>query len=334
MINYNYVDLFAGVGGLSLGFDRAGFKNALSVEIDKTFAKNYSLNLKNHNMICKDIKSISDDEIIILTGNKDIDVVIGGPPCQGFSIAGNIGRTFLDDPRNYLFKEFVRFVNVLKPRLFLLENVAAMEKHNNGVTLNTIKNEFERIGYDIKHSVLNSKYFNVPQERRRIVIVGTSKANTFIFPTGNENFISVEQAIKDLPPLKSGESSCIPNHSAMNHSVQMLEKMKYVQDGGNRKDIPPELRPKSGDARKYVRYNSKKPSMCITGDMRKVFHYNQNRALTNRELARLQTFPDSFTFIGNNGKIQQAIGNAVPPNLAYELAEKVKECLNGEISEN
>ena len=114
----------------------------------------------------------------------------------------------------------------------------------------------------------------------------------------------------------------------MNHSSQMLAKMKYVKDGGNRMDIPPELRPKSGDARKYIRYNSKKPSICITGDMRKVFHYNQNRALTNRELARIQTFPDDFIFVGNNGKIQQGIGNAVPPNLAYALAVKIREVLN------
>ena len=165
-------------------------------------------------------------------------------------------------------------------------------------------------------------------------MVGTKGRNDFEFPLENNEFISIEEAIGDLPVLKSGETSNIPNHNAMNHSNQMLKKMKYVKDGGNRFDIPVELRPKSGDARKYIRYNSKKPSVCITGDMRKVFHYNQNRALTNRELARIQTFPDDFTFIGNNGKIQQAIGNAVPPNLAFELAVKVKEILNDNLSEN
>ncbi len=113
----------------------------------------------------------------------------------------------------------------------------------------------------------------------------------------------------------------------MNHSAQMLKKMSYVKDGGDRYDIPKELRPKSGDVRKYIRYDSKKPSICITGDMRKVFHYEQNRALTCRELARIQSFPDSFVFEGTSIQIQQQIGNAVPPKLAYLLAKQVKEAL-------
>ena len=331
---YKYIDLFAGIGGLSLGFDRAGFTNLFSVEYDKVFAENYSLNLKNHKMICKDIREISDEDIKMLVGNNIVDIIIGGPPCQGFSIAGNIGRTFLDDPRNYLFKEFVRFVQIARPKMFLLENVAAMETHNNGRTIEAIKNAFREIGYEIKNKVLNSKYYNVPQERRRIFLVGMEGSNIFEFPAENATLVSVEQAIGDLPILASGESSNIPNHIAMKHSQQMLEKMKYVKDGGNRYDIPPDLRPQSGDARKYIRYSSKKPSVCITGDMRKVFHYSQNRALTNRELARIQTFPDDFTFVGNNGKIQQAIGNAVPPNLAYLLALKIREVLDGEISKD
>jgi DNA (cytosine-5)-methyltransferase 1 len=334
MKKYNYVDLFAGVGGLSLGFDKAGFNNVFAVEYDKVFAENYALNLKNHNMICKDIKEINETEIKKLVNNRKIDIIIGGPPCQGFSIAGNIGRTFLDDPRNHLFKEFVRFVDIIKPKMFLLENVSAMEKHNNGKTLSSIKEEFERIGYKLKYKVLNTKYYNVPQERRRIVIVGMLNNNNFEFPTESQKLITVKEAIGDLPVLESGQSSNVPNHNAMKHSAQMLEKMKYIKDGGNRYDIPIEIRPKSGDARKYIRYNSSKPSICITGDMRKVFHYNQNRALTNRELARLQTFPDDFTFVGNNDKIQQAIGNAVPPNLAYLLALKIKEVLDGKISKD
>ena len=158
MITYNYIDLFAGIGGLSLGFDKAGFRNLFSVEYDNIFADNYILNLKNHKMICKDIKQINDNEIIALVGENKVDIIIGGPPCQGFSIAGNIGRNFLDDPRNYLFKEFVRFVKIIKPTMFLLENVSAMEKHNNGKTLDTIKNEFRKLGYEIKYKILNSKF--------------------------------------------------------------------------------------------------------------------------------------------------------------------------------
>ena len=142
--------------------------------------------------------------------------------------------------------------------------------------------------------------------------------------------MTIKEAIDDLPKLESGESSDIPNHIAMNHSKQMLEKMKYVKDGGNRLDIPEEIRPKSGDLRKYIRYDSKKPSVCVTGDMRKIFHYNQNRALTCRELARIQTFPDNFVFLGNSGKIQQQIGNAVPVKLAEQIASQVREVLDSE----
>ena len=279
----------------------------------------------------RDIKDISNEEIKNVIGNKKVDVIIGGPPCQGFSLAGNIGRSFIDDERNRLFNEFVRFVEILKPKMFVLENVAAMEKHNNGKTIKEIVSSFEEIGYTVKYKVLNSADYGIPQERRRIFIVGEKGTeNNFNYPIKKSKKVTIKEAIDDLPPLESGEFSNIPNHIAMNHSKQMLEKMKYVKDGGDRNDIPEELRPKSGDLRKYIRYNSKKPSVCVTGDMRKIFHYSQNRALTCRELSRIQTFPDDFIFIGNSGKIQQQIGNAVPVKLAEQIASQVKEVLDSE----
>ena len=264
-------------------------------------------------------------------GNNKIDVIIGGPPCQGFSIAGKIGRNFIDDERNQLFKEFVRFVEVIKPRIFVMENVAALKTHNKGKTIEEIVKEFERVGYTVKYDVLNAVNYGVPQQRRRIFVIGTlDKENKFNFPEKTTKQITIAEALKGLPKLESGETSDIPNHNAMNHSKQMLEKMSYVKDGGNRNDIPEDIRPKSGDIRKYIRYNSNEPSICITGDMRKVFHFNQNRALTGRELARIQTFPDDFIFKGNAGKVQQQIGNAVPPKLAFQIANSVKEVLDNE----
>jgi DNA (cytosine-5)-methyltransferase 1 len=217
--------------------------------------------------------------------------------------------------------------------MFMMENVAALETHNKKKTISEIISEFEKIGYQVKYKVLNSADYGIPQNRRRIFIIGTTGKNNFQFPLKNNKKITIKEAIEDLPKLKSGEKSNIANHKAMNHSKQMLEKMSYIPDGGDRKFIPEDLRPASGDIRKYVRYDSKKPSFCITGDMRKVFHYNQNRALTCRELARIQTFPDSFIFKGKDGKVQQQIGNAVPVLLANKLAEQVKRVLlNGEIS--
>lgn len=324
----NVVDIFSGAGGMSLGFEQAGFKTLLAVESDPDYAKTYQKNFKSTKMLVKDIQTIEISEITEIISQNIVDVLIGGPPCQGFSIAGNIGRKFLDDSRNYLFLEFARFVEILNPRVFVLENVARMMTHNDGKTLKEIVSKFLELGYEIKYEILNSSDYGVPQHRRRIFIVGTLKKNGFVFPNPSKSRISIKDAIDDLPPLGNNEQSNIPNHSSMNHSTQMLTKMKYVKDGGNRFDIPHDLRPNSGDARKYIRYNSNLPSFCVTGDMRKIFHYNQNRALTPRELARLQTFPDKFVFEGNSIKIQQQIGNAVPPLLAKKIAIQVRKYLN------
>lgn len=323
----NYIDLFSGAGGLGLGFEQQGFQNVFSVELNKEIAKTYKYNFPKNHLIIDDIRNISNAQIKKLQENKLIDVIVGGPPCQGFSIAGNIGRKFIDDPRNHLFKEFVRVVDVIKPKIFVMENVAHMATHNHGKTIKEICNEFRNIGYHVQYKVLNAVNYGVPQNRRRIFVVGTSNNLKFGYPTPSFNFSTVEQAIDNLPKLRNGEKSNIPNHFAMNHSTQMLKKMSYVKEGKGREDIPLPLRPKSGDARKYIRYERKKPSITITGDMRKVFHYNQNRALSPRELARIQSFPDSFIFQGTSISMQQQIGNAVPPLLGKAIAGSVKQAL-------
>lgn len=219
----NYVDLFSGAGGLSLGFDMAGFNNVFAVEYDKKIAKTYKRNFPTHNLLVKDIQEITDDEIITLQQNQEVDVVIGGPPCQGFSLAGRIGRSFVEDKRNYMFKEFARVVKVIDPKMIVMENVARMMSHNKGQTILEIKAEFESLGYNVQYKVLQAADYGVPQKRQRIFIVGT-KNKEFNFPTPIGKTITVKEAIGDLPPLKSGERSEVPNHFAMNHSSQMLKK--------------------------------------------------------------------------------------------------------------
>ena len=130
----NYIDLFSGAGGMSLGFDKAGFNNIFSIDIEPKFCETYKFNFPHHNLIQKDITELSNEEIKSLTGNKIIDVVIGGPPCQGFSMAGNIGRKFVDDSRNQLFREFARVVEIIQPKYFVMENVARLFTHNKGET--------------------------------------------------------------------------------------------------------------------------------------------------------------------------------------------------------
>lgn len=293
---FSTLDLFSGAGGFTLGFsEEPEFDIQLSIDFDSKLSETYVKNFPHIRHMNRDILSFSDEEIFQLKNKYNFDVIIGGPPCQGFSMAGQVGRKEIQDDRNDLFKGYLKFVNIIKPKIFIMENVAKLETHNKGQTLRNIIKMFKTIGYKITYKVLNAKDYGVAQNRRRIFIVGTLKEG-FLFPEALNYTLTVKDVIGDLPVLGSGETSNIPNHNAMKHSQQMLEKMSYIKDGGNRNDIPETLRPTTGDIRKYIRYNSNEPSVCITGDMRKVFHYNQNRALTNRELARIQSFPDTNIF--------------------------------------
>lgn len=324
-----YIDLFCWAGWFSLGFDNAWFKNIFSVDVEQNFCKTYKKNFPYHNLVQKDIKNLTDKEIVDLLNGKKVDVIVWWPPCQGFSIAWNIARKFIDDPRNLLFKEFVRVVNIVKPNYFVMENVARLYTHNKGETKNEIINDFKKIWYIVEAKILNSADFGVPQIRKRVIFIWTKINNKIIFPSKTTtNYRTVEDALHDLPILKSGEKSNIKNHTAMKHSEQMLSKMGFITNGWDRYDIPENLRPKSWDIRKYIRYNSNAPSITITGDMRKVFHYSQNRALTVRELARIQSFPDSFVFEGTQISQQQQVWNAVPPIMAKEIANIIKNMMS------
>ena len=325
----NYIDLFCGAGGFSKGFDEESFENIFSNDCEKDFCKTYRENFPKHKLVEDKIENLSKKKILDLVKGKKIDVIIGGPPCQGFSIAGNIGRKFIDDPRNHLFKEFVRIVDIIKPNFFVMENVERLFNHNNSKTKISIIKKFEEIGYYVECKVLNSLDYMVPQNRRRVVFIGSKVTKEIQFPTKHsKDSLTIKNAIGDLPKLKSGQKSKVKNHIAMNHSEQMLKKMSFVKDGSGRETIPKNIRPKSGDVRKYIRYDSSKPSICITGDMRKVFHYSQNRALTVRELARIQTFSDSFIFKGSTISQQQQIGNAVPPKMARAIAKTLRIMTN------
>ncbi|MEF3077371.1 DNA cytosine methyltransferase [Winogradskyella poriferorum] len=319
-----YIDLFSGAGGFSLGFDNKGFQNVFSVDIEPSFCETYNHNFPNHNLIQKDICDVTDGELKYLKEYDKIDVVIGGPPCQGFSIAGNIGRKFIDDPRNKLFKEFVRVVQVVEPTYFVMENVARLYNHNKGNTRNEIINDFENLGYKVECKILNSADYGVPQVRKRVIFIGTKNSQKILFPKKEvDRYVTVKEALSSYPKLESGQESKIPNHIAMSHSEQMLHKMSFVSDGGDRNEIPEQIRPKSGDVRKYIKYSSDKPSVTVTGDMRKIFHYEQNRALTVRELAKLQSFPDDFEFKGTKISQQQQVGNSVPPRMAEAIASVI-----------
>lgn len=321
---FTYIDLFSGAGGFSLGFDKAGFKNVFSVDREPEFCETYKFNFPNHKLIQKDITKLTKKEILNLVNNRKVDVIIGGPPCQGFSIAGNIGRRFLNDERNYLFKEFARVVKIVNPKFIIIENVARLYNHNGGKTRNDIINEFKKIGYHVECKVINTVDYGIPQIRRRIIFMGSRITKNLPFP---ESKVEKYTTVKEVLEKYIRKRNWYENHIPMNHTQQMLKKMSYVKDGGSRLQIPTYLRPKSGDVRKYIRYNSNAPSICITGDMRKVFHYSQNRALTVRELATLQSFPDNFVFQGTSISQQQQVGNSVPPSMAEIIANTLVKVL-------
>lgn len=332
-MNFNIVSLFSGAGGMDLGFKNKGYDIELAVEIDKNFASTYQHNISD-DILITDINSI-DNSYFNKFRNK-VFGVIGGPPCQGFSLAGNNARNFIDDPRNYLFKRFLEIVEIINPSFVLIENVANIMKHHNGNTVKEIEKVLNDLGYIVCYDVIDSKFFEIPQSRRRFLLVAyknSIKDFTFSSLNQNTNFKTIGDAIDDLPSLNSGESSeNIYNHISMNHTEQMLKKMKYIPEGGNRNHIPESIRPKSGDQRKYIRLDRNQVGYCVTGDMRKIFHYRDNRALTVRELARLQTFPDWFEFKGPSISQQQQVGNAVPVKLAEKIAERIKNIY--EISNN
>lgn len=321
---YKFIDLFSWAWWLSHWFIKAWYKQVFSVEIMPDYADTYKKNFPFHELIQKDISIISEKEILSKVDWQEIDVIIWWPPCQWFSMAWNIGRNFVDDPRNHLFKEFLRVVKIVKPKMFLMENVARLFTHNQWQTKQEIINSFESIWYKVSVGVIDSSCFWVPQVRRRVFFIWSLEEKVDI-PIWNNSKLSLLEAIDHFPRLKSWEKSKIKNHNAMNHSKQMLTKMWFITDGWNREEIPEKIRPKSWDARKYIKYNSRKPSITITGDMRKVFHYNQNRALTVRELASIQTFPEDFVFMGASISQQQQVWNAVPPQLSYEIAKYLKK---------
>lgn len=351
--NLTYVDLFAGAGGLSIGLERAGFEQQHAVEVDEdaraTFANNRD-GIETDD-ITGDIREVNSTEIPELVGQNSVDLVAGGPPCQGFS---EVVSPDGSDERNHLFTYFVDWVNELRPKAALFENVRGMQKTAGGKFLDAVKESFDNIGYEVTHRVVTASDFGVPQHRRRLVVLAT-KAKTPNNPLDGFEINPVEipsviDGIGDLPELESGEEATeyaqppetvlqrdlrgdndkLTAHEAANHSDDMVEMISHIPDGGNRTAIPDELQPESGYHNSYSRLDSQEPAVAITSNMSKpssarCIHPFQDRGLTPREGARLQTFPDSYHFEGGLVSVRQQIGNAVPPYLGEALGYYLKE---------
>lgn len=339
-------DLFAGVGGMSEGFRQAGFEIAFAVEFDKDIAKAYKLNHKGTDVYAEDICQI--DVEALHKKHPHIDVIIGGPPCQGFSQKGK--RLSLDDPRNYLFQQYVRFVKEFAPKYFVLENVPNIITTSNGYFKNQIVEAFEQLGYQVKYGILTATDFGVPQDRRRAVFIGELGKNTTEFPKQNGKHTTIKDAIYDLPFIASGEGEEIStydkmptteyqremrgnckvlyNHVATAHSKLALERLALIPKGAGKEVLPPEHRTKSIYSGTWCRLLEDGIAATITTrfdtpSSGRFTHPILDRCLTTREAARLQSFPDDYIFYGTKTIQMKEVGNAVPPLLSKAIALEI-----------
>ena len=346
MKKYNVIDLFCGAGGLSCGFERAGYNILLGIDNDKKALETFELNHNGAKSICGDITQVSyEKDIKPLIGDASIDVIIGGPPCQGMYLSGP--RKF-DDPRNKLYLSYIRLVDEIRPRAFVIENVPGLVGLFGGQIKDSIIEKFTDMGYKIQHKILCSADYGVPQLRRRVVFVGY-RDGEFQYPLENENYVSCEMALSDLPPLVDTlgaeempyatsaqndyqrimreKSDIVHNHVAANHSEKVQEIIALVPAGGNYKDLPDEYRNTRNFHVAWTRFPDNRPAPTIDTGHRHHFHYKYNRVPTVRECARIQSFPDDFVFLGNKTQQFRQVGNAVPPLMAEVIARQITKLL-------
>lgn len=347
------IDLFCGAGGMSYGFEKAGFNSILAIDKWEDAIVTYNENRKNKVGTTVDIHDFSNEDLTKIAQAHDVVGIIGGPPCQGFSL---VGTRETNDPRNSLYMEYVRFVNVVKPKFFVLENVPgllSMEKHK---YRDDIIKRFTELGYNVNYSTLTASEYGVPQNRKRVFFIGLrkdiiDKNNFFDFNLiEKKDEVSTSMAISDLPTLRDElvsviydkqatneyqklmrtGSKVLSNHEGTAHTEQTKKIISLVPDGGGIKDLPEEFYKIRNYNNAFKRMNSKLPSSTIDCGHRNYFHYKENRVPTVRESARIQSFPDVYKFKGSKTSQYTQVGNAVPPLLAYAIAKQLLKYINNE----
>lgn len=363
------VDLFCGAGGLSEGFRQAGFEVVAGSDFDETAGKTFAATHPEAKFIGGRIQDLSVSRLLRETGLKpgQLDVLVGGPPCQGYSVY-NHGRG-TDDPRAGLFREYLRIVKGLKPRWLVMENVSGLTSIANGAIIREIKTEMNRLGYEVDFRILKAEEYGVPQERRRIFFIANRTGADILFPTPTHGkdllpFVTIWDAISDLPAVENGNGDnmqkyasapknsyqkelrrnlrSVSNHSAPKLGKLNLERMQHIPAGGSWRDIPFDLLPtgmqraKRSDHTKRYGRPFKTDLACTILTKCDVhwgayIHPEQDRAITVREAARLQSFPDTFEFQGSRTDQYVQVGNAVPPLLGRAVAKALIEAERVEV---
>ena len=352
------IDLFAGVGGLSLGFEMEGFNVLLANEYDPSIAEAYIRNRDNPNMIVADIKSLPIKETFGKYREK-VTVVVGGPPCQGYSQKGQ--RKTINDDRNFLFRYFVEVVREVQPLYFVMENVPNLLTAENGYFKNEIITLFRDMGYTVNADVLCAANYGVPQNRNRAFIIGKRGGQVPVsMPVKEKAMTTIWDSISDLNYLASGEgineqdylnepmseyqkrmragSQKLYGHVATNHSEVALTRMRMIPPKGGKECLPPEQLTKSIYSGTWERMDADDVSVTITTRFDtpasgKFMHPYLNRAITVREAARIQSFPDTFHFYGTKTSQMKQVGNAVPPLLAQAVAKAILKDMEMECHE-
>jgi DNA (cytosine-5)-methyltransferase 1 len=365
------IDLFCGCGGLSSGFEQAGFQVLAGLDKNAIALGTYKKNFPASKALHVDLSEFDPARLVrtFRLGRGMLDCLIGGPPCQGFSKNVPAARRFLEDPRNLLMKIFLEFVERLLPKTVLIENVAEMMRAYNGAVKEEIVRRLTDIGYEVQSAVLNAAWFGVPQLRRRAFFVATRTKHAVTFPSRSHHapdreptlldicvpYVRVKDAISDMVPLSAGEGTdpseygskpsstyqkllrngdkFVHDHVARRLSPIQLKRIQHLGPGEGIQHLPAHIRPASGYSGAYARLIADQPARTITrwvfhpGSGRFV-HPSEDRVITIREAARLQGFPDSFSFSGSYIQKSHQVGESVPPLLAKRLAEQIRETLS------
>lgn len=346
-MQFNVLDLFAGAGGFSAGLDKnKNIKTVMAVDFDKYATETFQKNFKDAYVITGDLTDAEvKKEIINVAKERKVNMIVGGPPCQGFSLKGkNLG---FDDPRNFLFLEYYALVKEIKPEVFVIENVKNLLNSEAGYFKDQIIEKFSSLGYIINYGVLNAKNFGVPESRERAIIIG-SLTRSIDLPNGSGKPVTVRDAISDLAYLESGEGifeteyknpaqssyqkllrgKKLYNHTATNHSKVALEKLAMIPPEGDKSSLPKELHGKQKFATTWSRlqwdtYSPTIDTRFDTPSNGRNSHPFLNRSITPREAARIQSFDDDFIFYGPKSSVCKQIGNAVPPLLGKAIGSAI-----------
>ena len=351
------IDLFCGCGGLSKGFLDAGYNVLVGVDNNAPALDTFRLNHKGGIPLNADLSEPGTfSKIKELAAGNEIDVIIAGPPCQGFSLTGS--RNF-DDPRNKLYLAVIEMVRQYQPKAFIIENVPGMATLYQGQIKDEILRRFRAMKYNVECRILCAADYGVPQTRKRLIFMGVRPdigkpdfPRPFLTP---EQYVTCKDAISDLPSLVDdlgaeesdyseppkteyqkkmrGNCNILRNHVGTRHTQLVIDTISRVPEGGNYKDLPAGW----GESRKFheawTRYDGNRPSKTIDTGHRNHFHYKWNRVPTIRENARLQSFPDDFVFVGTKTQQNRQVGNAVPPLLGFALGNAIKSIINGKSHE-